>query len=114
MQDSEYLGDLGGLSAHRQLVLLDPRGTGAVGDTRGSQPPTAATGWSTTSRRCASILSLDQIDLLAHSAGANLALLYAARHPHRVGKLVLVTPSTFAVGISATGESRLETARLRA
>jgi pimeloyl-ACP methyl ester carboxylesterase len=26
---SDYLGDLGGLAAHRQLVLLDHRGTGA-------------------------------------------------------------------------------------
>ena len=112
MQDSEYLGELGGLSAHRQLVLLDPRGTGR-----------SATPADPTSYRCDRLvddvealrehLGLDQIDLLAHSAGANLALLYAARHPQRVGKLVLVTPSTFAVGISATGESRLETARLR-
>jgi pimeloyl-ACP methyl ester carboxylesterase len=28
MQDSGYLGDLGGLSARRQLIMLDPRGTG--------------------------------------------------------------------------------------
>ncbi len=48
-----------------------------------------------------------------HCAGANLAALYVARHPERVGKLVLVTPSTMAVGIAATGQSRLETARLR-
>jgi proline iminopeptidase len=112
MQDSEYLGDLGGLSAHRRLVLLDPRGTGG-----------SATPADPTSYRCERLvddvdalteqLGLDQIDLLAHSAGANLALLYAARYPHRVSKLVLVTPSTFAVGITATGESRLETARLR-
>ena len=112
MQDSMYLGDLGGLSAHRQLVLLDPRGTG-----RSARPADP------TSYRCdrqvddvdalRDHLGLDQVDLLAHSAGANLALLYAARHPERVGALVLVTPSTFAVGISATGESRLETARLR-
>ena len=112
MQDSEYLGDLGGLSGHRQLVLLDPRGTG-----RSASPADPR------SYRCdrqvgdvealREHLGLDQIDLLAHSAGANLALLYSARHPQRVGKLVLVTPSTFAVGISATGESRLEAARSR-
>jgi len=28
MQDSGYLGDLGGLSAHRQLIMVDLRGTG--------------------------------------------------------------------------------------
>jgi pimeloyl-ACP methyl ester carboxylesterase len=112
MQDSEYLGELGGLSAHRQLVLLDLRGTGR-----------SATPADRTSYRCDRLvddvealrehLGRDRVDLLAHSAGANLAVLYAARHPQRVGKLVLVTPSTYAVGISATGESRLETARLR-
>jgi hypothetical protein len=28
MRDSAYLGDLGGLSAHRRLIMLDLRGTG--------------------------------------------------------------------------------------
>ena len=95
-----------------RLLMLDPRGTGR-----------SATSADPTSYRCdrqvddvealREHLALDRLDLLAHSAGANLALLYAARHPQRVAKLVLVTPSTFAIGISATGESRLETARLR-
>src|SRR6478672_13485083 len=86
MQDSEYLGELGGLSAHRKLVLLDPRGTGR-----------SATPADPTSYRCDRQVDdvealrehrgLGQIDLLAHSAGANLALLYAARYPQRVGKL---------------------------
>ncbi|WP_248958654.1 alpha/beta fold hydrolase [Sphaerisporangium perillae] len=112
MQDSVYLGELGGLSAHRQLIMVDPRGTG-----RSAIPEDAA------SYRCDRLvddvealrehLGLDRFDLLAHSAGANLAVLYVARHPQRVGKLALITPSTRAVGIDATGESRLETARLR-
>jgi pimeloyl-ACP methyl ester carboxylesterase len=58
-------------------------------------------------------LGLDQVDLLAHSAGANLAALYVARHPERVARLALITPSTRAVGIEVTGEARLEIARLR-
>jgi proline-specific peptidase len=112
MQDCVYLGELGGLSAHRQLIMMDQRGTG-----QSAIPQDAA------SYRCDRLvddvealrqhLGLDQIDLLAHCAGANLAALYAARHPERVGKLVLITPSTMAVGIAATGQSRLETARLR-
>ncbi|GGK53677.1 hydrolase [Planomonospora parontospora subsp. parontospora] len=112
MQDSAYLGELGGLSAHRRLIMMDPRGTG-----RSATPEDAA------SYRCDRLvgdvealrahLGLDRLDLLAHSAGANLAVLYAARHPERVGRLALITPSTFAVGIAATGESRLEVARLR-
>ncbi|MEU4235352.1 alpha/beta hydrolase [Nonomuraea sp. NPDC026600] len=112
MQDTAYLGELGGLSAHRQLIMMDLRGTG-----RSAIPADAAT------YRCDRLvddvealrehLALDRFDLLAHCAGANLAALYAARHPDRVGKLALITPSTFAVGIAPTGESRLEIARLR-
>ncbi|MFF4852211.1 alpha/beta fold hydrolase [Streptomyces sp. NPDC001194] len=112
MRDSAYLGELGGLSAHRQLVMLDLRGTGR------SQLP-ADTGSYRCDRQVEDVealrahLGLDRIDLLGHSAGANLAVLYAARHPERVGKLVLLTPSVMAVGITITGEARLETARLR-
>lgn len=112
MQDSDYLGELGGLSGHRQLVMVDPRGTG-----RSATPVDAA------SYRCdrqvddvealREHLGLDRFDLLAHSAGANLAVLYLARHPDRVGKLALIAPSTRAVGIEAPGESRLAAARLR-
>ncbi|MEU3463812.1 alpha/beta hydrolase [Streptomyces sp. NPDC006733] len=112
-QDSVYLGRLGGLSAHRQLIMLDLRGTG-----RSAMPADPA------SCRCDRLvddvealrehLGLDRLDLLAHSAGANLAALYAARYPERVGKLVLVTPSTRAVGVTITGETRRATARLRA
>jgi proline iminopeptidase len=112
MLDSDYLGDLGGLSAHRQLVMPDPRGTG------GSATPDNADSY-----RCDRLvddvealrehLGLDRIDLLAHSAGANLAVLYAERHPERVSRLALITPSVFAVGIAISGDLRRETARLR-
>jgi proline iminopeptidase len=112
MQDSAYLGELGGLSAHRQLIMMDLRGTGQ------SAIPQDATTY-----RCDRLvddvealrehLGLDRLDLLAHCAGANLAALYVARYPERVGQLVLITPSSMAVGIAATGPSRLEIARLR-
>jgi proline iminopeptidase len=112
MQDSAYLGELGGLSAHRQLIVVDPRGTG-----RSAIPEDAA------SYRCDRLvddvealrehLGLDGLDLLAHCAGANLAALYVARHPQRIGRLALITPSTMAVGITATGAARLEIAQLR-
>uniref|UniRef100_A0AAU2ACU3 Alpha/beta hydrolase n=1 Tax=Streptomyces sp. NBC_00093 TaxID=2975649 RepID=A0AAU2ACU3_9ACTN len=112
MQDSVYLGDLGGLSAHRRLITLDLRGTG-----RSAVPQDPA------SYRCDRLvadvealrehLGLDRLDLLGHSAGTNLALLYAARHPERVGRLALITPSVLALGITIAGDVRVATARLR-
>jgi len=112
MQASAYLGDLGGLSAHRLLVLLDLRGTGAS-----AVPADPA------SYRCDRLvddvealrvqLGLDRIDLLGHSAGAALALLYAARHPDRVGRLVLLNPSPRAVGLEISDSDRRQVAELR-
>jgi pimeloyl-ACP methyl ester carboxylesterase len=103
MQASAYLGDLGGLTAHRSLVLPDLRGTGAS-----AVPADPST------YRCdrqvgdvealRAHLGADRLDLLAHSAGAALALLYAARHPDRVGSLVLVTPSPRVVGVEVTDD----------
>jgi pimeloyl-ACP methyl ester carboxylesterase len=111
-QDSAYLGDLGGLSRHRRLVMLDIRGTGR-----------SATPQDPSSCRCDRLvgdvealrehLGLDRMDLLAHSAGANLAALYAGSHPDRIRKLALITPSVRAVGIAISGDLRCETARLR-
>jgi pimeloyl-ACP methyl ester carboxylesterase len=112
MQASAYLGELGGLSSHRQLVMLDARGTGqsAVPTDAGSYRCDRQVGDVEALRKH---LGLKRFDLLAHSAGANLAVLYAAEHPHRLGKLALITPSTRAVGIEVTGQSRIDIARLR-
>lgn len=109
MQSSVYLGDLGGVSP---LALLDPRGTG-----KSEAPADPAT------YRCdrqvddlealRDHLGLDRIDLLGHSAGAAIAVTYAARHPDRVRRLVLVTPTPFVVGLEITDEDRREVAELR-
>ena len=52
------------------------------------------------------------VDLVAHSAGANLAVRYLERFAHRVARLVLVTPSTFAVGLPVSAQARSRTAEL--
>jgi proline iminopeptidase len=102
-RSSAYLGDLGGLSSRRQLIRLDPRGTG---DSEAPADPATY--------RCDRLvddvealrihLGLSTLDLLGHSAGASLALLYATRHPDRVGRLILVNPSARTVGL-AFGEA---------
>lgn len=110
--DSLYLGDLGGLSTYRRLIVLDLRGTG-----RSAIPEDPS------SYRCDRLvddvealrdhLGLPSMDLLGHSAGTNIATQYAARHPKNVSKLALIGPSARAVGIAITGEARRELARLR-
>ncbi|MFB7243766.1 alpha/beta hydrolase [Streptomyces populi] len=94
----EYLAGLAGTAGQRSLVLLDNRGTGA------SHAP-ADPGSYRMERLVDDIealrahLGLERVDLLGHSSAGNTALLYALRHPERVSRLVLVAPSTRAVGI---------------
>jgi pimeloyl-ACP methyl ester carboxylesterase len=58
-------------------------------------------------------LGLDRLDLAGHSGGATLAVLYAARYPDRVDRLVLVCPGTRPVGIEIEDADRREVAELR-
>jgi proline iminopeptidase len=112
MRATPYLGDLGGLSRHRQLILLDLRGTG---DSAIPADPS--------SYRCDRLvddvlalqdhLGLASADVLGHSAGANIVVQYALRHPHRVGRLVLVTPSGRSVGLEPDTAMRREMVSLR-
>ncbi|MFE7463047.1 alpha/beta fold hydrolase [Streptomyces sp. NPDC057499] len=111
--DSRYLGDLGGLSAHRRLIVLDLRGTGR------SAPPEDVSSY-----RCDRLvedveslrahLRLPAIDLLGHSAGADVVTQYAARHPGNVGRVALVAPGARALGIRVSAGARRALARLRA
>ncbi|MBR8639904.1 alpha/beta hydrolase [Streptomyces tuirus] len=113
MRATAYLGNLGGLDAHHRLLLLDLRGTG-----QSEVPADPAT------YRCDRLvddvealrchLGLERMDVLAHSAGGSLAMLYAARYPDRVGRLALITATPWALGLPATAEDRLTAARLRA
>lgn len=88
---SAYLEDLAGLSQSHTLLRIDLRGTGFS--------PLPEDRESLSFPRLADDIEavrlakgLDTIDLLAHSAGCFVALMYAARHPGRISRLVLVTP----------------------
>jgi pimeloyl-ACP methyl ester carboxylesterase len=86
---SEYLGDLGGLSRSRQLIMPDTRGTGEPADA--SDP---------VSYRCDRLagdvealrahLGLDRMDLLGHSAGGGEEL---DRHRDRAVIIALLMTS---------------------
>ncbi|MDT7545347.1 MAG: hypothetical protein QOE99_1457 [Actinomycetota bacterium] len=92
-----YLEDLGGLSADRTLVLLDARATG-----HSEVPADPSTlrfdRLADDVEALREHLGLETADVLAHSAGAIVAQVWAARHPDRVGRLVLVTPSDMLQG----------------
>ncbi|MGW1893871.1 alpha/beta fold hydrolase [Streptomyces sp. NPDC002004] len=112
MRASAYLEDLGGLTGQRRLIFLDLRGTG------GSAVPADPTTY-----RCDRLaddvealrvhLGLERVDLLAHSAGASVALLYAAGRPERVARLGLITPNGRAIGMARTRDDWEEAMRLR-
>ncbi|WP_406099599.1 alpha/beta fold hydrolase [Streptomyces sp. NBC_01013] len=112
MRAGAYLGDLGGLSGVRQLIVLDLRGTG------GSAVPDDISTY-----RCDRLvedvealrrhLGIDRVDLLAHSAAADLASLYAARYPQALRSLILVAPTTRAVGFAFAEREAREAAALR-
>jgi pimeloyl-ACP methyl ester carboxylesterase len=65
---AEYLGDLGGLDRSRRLVLWDPRGVGESADP--ADPTTFRVDRLVEDVESLRVhLRLDQMDLLAHSAG---------------------------------------------
>ncbi len=108
---SEYLGDLGGLTQSRQLILLDPRGVGLSADP--ADPASFRVNLLVHDVEAFRVhLGLDRVDLLAHSAGAVLATLYAAAYPEHLSGLILVTPGLAAVGAEGA-EDQLRAALAR-
>jgi pimeloyl-ACP methyl ester carboxylesterase len=87
-----YLEDLAGLSELRTLVLLDPRATGH------SEVPADPTTLrfdrlALDVEALRTELGLEQLDVLAHSAGCLVTQAWASQFPGRVRSAVLVTPS---------------------
>ncbi|REK88849.1 alpha/beta hydrolase [Streptomyces inhibens] len=92
-RDAAYLGDLGGMAAHRQLIIPDSRGTGASpaadDPSRYAFPQLAED-----LEALRAHLGLERFALLAHNAGAAVAQAYAAGRPQRLTRLVLVCPGS--------------------
>ena len=90
---SLYFGELPELAAERTLLLLDPRGTGD------SSRPADASAYDL-EHYVADVeavrghLGLDHIDLLGHSHGGFVAIVWAGTHPERVGRLILASTAT--------------------
>ena len=90
---SVYFGDLPELAAERTLLLLDPRGTGDSG--RPADPSAYdLEDYVADVERVRDHLGLDRIDLLGHSHGGFVAIVWAGTHPERVGRLVLASTTT--------------------
>lgn len=107
---ADYLGSLGGLSRLRQLILVDLRGVGGSADP--VDPASLRVDRLVDDVEALRVhLGLDRMDLLAHSAGAVLATLYAARYPERLSTLLLVTPGLGAVGVYGAADSDAALAR---
>lgn len=87
---SQYFGDLAGLGERLELILVDPRGTGAT--PRPDDPAAYATSdYVDDLDELRQELGLEQLNLLGHSHGGMVAIAYAAAYPRRVRRLVLAS-----------------------
>lgn len=98
-RDAAYLGDLGGLSAHRPLIVPDARGTGGTGGGGGSPAPADPAEYAFPRladdlEALRAQLQLERFALLAHDAAAATAQAYAAARPERLSHLLLLNPGS--------------------
>ena len=107
---SAYLEDLAGLSGSHTLLRFDLRGTGS------SELPEDRD--SLSFPRLAEDIEalrihrgLDTIDLIGHSAGCFVALVYASRYPDRLSSLTLLTPSGRGFGDVGDDVERIRASR---
>jgi pimeloyl-ACP methyl ester carboxylesterase len=85
---SRFFGDLAGLVDDLELVLVDPRGTG--GTPRPDDGSYAIADYVSDLEELRADLGLERISLLGYSHGGVVAMAYAARHPRRVERLILL------------------------
>ncbi|HTR70280.1 MAG TPA: alpha/beta hydrolase [Mycobacteriales bacterium] len=107
---SAYLEDLAGLSASHTLLRLDLRGSGHS-ELPADRDSLAFPRLADDVEALRIDRGLDTVDLLGHSAGCLVALVYAARHPERVSRLILVTPSGKGFGEISADIKRIRASR---
>jgi pimeloyl-ACP methyl ester carboxylesterase len=102
-----YFGELPELAAERTLLLLDPRGTGGS-DRPGDASAYALEDYAADVEALREHVGLERVDLLGHSHGGFVAMVWAGTHPDRVRRLVLAdTAPRFADSIRARRRERV-------
>lgn len=86
---SRFFGDFAGLGDELELVLVDPRGTGAT-PRPGDRGAYAIEDYVADLEELREHLGLERLHLLGYSHGGVVAMAYAARHPRRVERLILL------------------------
>jgi pimeloyl-ACP methyl ester carboxylesterase len=97
-----YFGDLPELAERRTLVLLDPRGTGGS-DRPGDPEAYRLEDYARDLEELRRHLGLDRIDVLGHSHGGFVSMVWASEHSGGVDRLVLA--NTLVRFGGATGEA---------
>jgi proline iminopeptidase len=88
MHPGAHFGELPELAAERTLILLDPRGTGE--SERPADPSDYdLEAYAADIEAVREQLGLDQVDLLGHSHGGFVAMVWGGTYPDRVGRLIL-------------------------
>jgi len=84
-----YFGDLAGLASQFTVVRLDPRGAGK------SDPPADGSyrleDYAADLDALRAHLGIERLNLLGHSHGGFVAMVFAATYPERTGRLVLLS-----------------------
>ena len=89
---SAYLEDLGGLTSDRTLWRVDLRGTG-LSELPEDRESLAFTRLADDLSTVVAAAGGGPVDVLGHSAGCHVAMVFASRYPELVRRLLLVTPS---------------------
>jgi pimeloyl-ACP methyl ester carboxylesterase len=102
-----YFGDLPELAAQRTVLLLDPRGTGGS-DRPSDRGDYDLEQYAQDIEAVREHLGLERLDLLGHSHGGFVAMVWGGAHPERVGRLILAsTTPRFLDEIGAAQRERI-------